>query len=137
MHLYVDFFIFCVFGLIFSCIKSFHDFNKWHQCLCSDPRAWPDLVGGSESKPQGRPVEVINQILLVIILLNFSFQKCRNPNPRLDPIGGSKPEPGLLRQFSIILSKHFVWFYYFRFCNYAKAFQFGQAHKHLHIQKDS
>ena len=47
-------------------------------------------------------------ILFVIILLNFHFQKCRDPNPLLDPVGGSKLEPGLLRHFQ---SKHFVWFY--------------------------
>ena len=42
-------------------------------------------------------------ILLVIVLLNFHFQKCRDPNPLLDPVGGSKLEPGLLRRFQ---SKH-------------------------------
>ena len=47
-------------------------------------------------------------ILLVIVLLNFHFQKCRDPNPQLDPVGESKLEPGLLRHFQ---SKHFVWFY--------------------------
>ena len=40
-------------------------------------------------------------IHLVIILLNFHFQKCRDPNPRLDPVGESKPEPGLLRHFQL------------------------------------
>ena len=40
-------------------------------------------------------------IHLVIVLLNFSFQKCRDLNPRLDPVGGSKPEPGLLRHFQL------------------------------------
>ena len=37
------------------------------------------------------------------VILNFHFQKCRDPNPRLDPVGGSKLEPGLLRRFQ---SKH-------------------------------
>ena len=92
-------------------------------------------------------------ILLVIVLLNFRFQKCRDPNSQLDQVTRSKPEPGLLRNFqlssqnilfgfikfsfskvsrpesptrpgwriqagarftptfSIIFSKHFVWFY--------------------------
>ena len=27
------------------------------------------------------------------VKLNFHFQKCRDPNPRLDPVGGSKLEP--------------------------------------------
>ena len=43
-------------------------------------------------------------ILLVIVLFNFHFQKCRDPNLLLDPVGGSKLEPGLLRHFQ---SKHF------------------------------
>ena len=33
------------------------------------------------------------------VILNFHFQKCRDPNPLLDPVGGSKLEPGLLRRF--------------------------------------
>ena len=68
---------------------------------CGDPRALPDPVGGSEPKPRGPLVKVINQILLVIALLNLSFQKCRDPNPRLDPVGGSKTEPDLLRHFQL------------------------------------
>ena len=40
-------------------------------------------------------------IHLVIVLLNFSFQKCRDLNPRLDPVGRSKMEPGLLRHFQL------------------------------------
>ena len=38
------------------------------------------------------------------VILNFRFQKCRDPNPRLDPKGGSESEPGSLRRFQ---SKHF------------------------------
>ena len=46
-------------------------------------------------------------VLLFYVLLNFLFQKCRDPNPlldpnpRLDPNGGSEPEPGLLRRFHL------------------------------------
>ena len=36
-----------------------------------------------------------------LVLLNFYFQKCRDPNLRLDPVGGSKLEPGLLRHFQL------------------------------------
>ena len=32
-------------------------------------------------------------IHLFIVLLHFRFQKCRDPNPRLDPVSISKPEP--------------------------------------------
>ena len=35
------------------------------------------------------------------VLLNFRFQKCCDPNPLLDPVGGSKLEPGLLRHFQL------------------------------------
>ena len=54
-------------------------------------------------------------ILFVIVLLNCHFQKCRDPNPLLDPVGGSKLEPGLLRRFQ---SKHlFVLLnFYFQKC---------------------
>ena len=47
-------------------------------------------------------------IHLVIVLLNFRFQKCRDPNPRLNPIGRSKPEPGLLRRFQLS-SQNICW----------------------------
>ena len=36
-----------------------------------------------------------------LVVLNFYFQKRRDPNPRLDPVGGSKPDPGLLRCFHL------------------------------------
>ena len=51
-------------------------------------------------------------ILLVIVSFNFHFQKCRDPNPLLDPVGGSKLEPGLLRRFQ---SKHLFRFIKFLF----------------------
>ena len=44
------------------------------------------------------------------VILNFHFQKCRDPNPRLDPVGGSKLEPGLLRRFQSKHSFHFIKF---------------------------
>ena len=48
--------------------------------------------------------------------INFHFQKCRDPNPLLDPIGGSKLEPGLLRRFQSKHSFHFIKFFYFQKC---------------------
>ena len=39
--------------------------------------------------------------LLFSMLLNFLFQKCRDPNPRPDPNGESEPEPDLLRRFHL------------------------------------
>ena len=50
---------------------------------------------------QGQIILIHRLIHLVIVLLNFHFKKCRNPNPRLDPIGESKPEPGLLLHFQL------------------------------------
>ena len=47
-------------------------------------------------------IRLIHRLIhLVIVLLNFRFQKCHDPNPRLDPVGESKPEPGLLRHFQL------------------------------------
>ena len=47
-------------------------------------------------------IRLIHRLIhLVIVLLNFCFQKCRDPNPRLDPVGESKPEPDLLQRFQL------------------------------------
>ena len=47
-------------------------------------------------------IRLIHRLIhLVIVLLNFRFQKCRDPNPRLNPVGRSKMEPGLLRRFQL------------------------------------
>ena len=51
-------------------------------------------------------------IVLVIVLLNFHFQKCCDPNPLLAPVGGSMLKPGLLRRFQ---SKHLFRFIKFLF----------------------
>ena len=40
-------------------------------------------------------------IPFIFRVIKFSFQKCRDPNPRPDPNGGSEPEPGLLRRFHL------------------------------------
>ena len=69
----------------------------------------PDLTRLAD--PSWSPVysDVFNQNIH-FILLNFHFQKCRDPNPRLDPVGGSKLEPGLLRRFQSKNSFHFIKF---------------------------
>ena len=53
--------------------------------------------------------------LFIFRVINFFFQKkkkCRDPNSRPDPNGGSELEPGLLRRFHLsyqnILLCHFV-----------------------------
>ena len=50
---------------------------------------------------QGQIRPIHRLIHLVIVFLNFCFQKCHDPNPRLDPVGGCKSEPGLLRHFQL------------------------------------
>ena len=72
-----------------------------------------------------RPTPLINSLLAItfhdlgcpfktfcFVILKFQFQKCRDPNPQLDPVGGSKLEPGLLRHFQ---SKHLFRFIKFLF----------------------
>ena len=141
---------------------SFTSFNSyllhvWHVISYSKQSYTSTMENRNISKSyqiQTCPIRLIHRLIhLVIVLLNFHFQKCRDPNPQLDPVGGSKPEPGLLRHFqlssqnilfgfikflfskvsrpesptrpgwrfqaeerfiptfSIIFSKHFVWFY--------------------------
>ena len=114
-----------------------HVHNKVYSVIfdCSDPRARLDPVGRSEPKARGCPTEAINQIPLVIVLLNFRFQKCCDPKPRLDPVGGSKLEPGLLRHFQLSSQNILFVLFHFRLFDYAEAFRYGQAHQHLQIQK--
>ena len=47
--------------------------------------------------------DIFNYLLktFCLVLVNFCFQKCRDPNPRLDQVGESKLEPGLLRHFQL------------------------------------
>ena len=55
--------------------------------------------------PSRSPVysDIFNYLLntFCLVLLTFRFQKCRDPKPRLDSVGESKPEPGLLRHFQL------------------------------------
>ena len=63
-----------------------------------------DPIGGSE------PVSRCSfKSFYLPIYLIFLFQKYRDLNPRFDPKGESEPKPGLLRPFSFILSKHFIY----------------------------
>ena len=70
-----------------------------------------------------------------LVLLNFRFQKCCDPNPRLDPVGESKPEPGLLRHFQLYSQNILFVLFHFRLFNYAETLHCGQAHKHLQLTK--
>ena len=45
-------------------------------------------------------IRLIHRLIHLVIVL-FRFQKCSDSNPRLDPVGGSKPDPGLLRHFQL------------------------------------
>ena len=85
--------------------------------------------------PSRSPVysDIFNYLLktFCLVLLNFRFQKCRDPNPRLDPVGESKPEPGLLRHFQLYSQNILFVLFHFRLFNYAEALHYGQAHKYL------
>ena len=48
-------------------------------------------------------------ILFYLHFIKFSFSKVSRPESWLDPNGGFESEIGLLRQFSFILSKHFIY----------------------------
>ena len=65
-------------------------------------------------------------ILFIYILFRFLFQKCRDPNPWLDPKGGSEPEPGLLRCFQLCYQNIFFMLFLFRFSICAEAFSNGR-----------
>ena len=60
----------------------------------------PDLTRLAD--PSWSPVysDIFNQNIL-FHFIKFYFQKCRDPNPRHDPKGGSESEPGLLRHFQL------------------------------------
>ena len=163
--IHVDFILFrfhiIILFVLLPCVMSFTSFNSyllhvWHAISYSNKLIhiqWQIETYQSHTKYIQGQIRLIHRLFhLVIVLLNFCFQKCRDPNPRLDPIDGSKPEPGLLRRFqlssqnilfgfikfsfskvsipesptqldwriqagarftptfSIIISKHFVWF---------------------------
>ena len=79
--------------------------------------------------PSRSPVysDIFNYLLktFCLVLLNFRFQKCRVPNPRLDPVGESKPEPSLLRHFQLSSQNILFVLFHFRLFNYAEALHFG------------
>ena len=89
--------------------------------------------------PRQSPVysDIFNYLLktFCLVLLNFCFQKCREPNPRLVSVGESKLDPGLMRRFQLSSQNMLFVLFHFRFFNYAEALHFGQAHKHLQLTK--
>ena len=57
--------------------------------------ATPEL-GPTRMASPNRNLGTLGLFLFIYILFRFFFQKCCDPNPRLDPNGGSEPELGLL-----------------------------------------
>ena len=100
----------------------------WKYGPCSDPRARPNPIG--EFEPNLGDAQFY--FFLFSVLLNFLFQKCRNPNPWSDPNGESEPKPGLLRPFYLSYQKHFI-----NLFSCGSGFSFEQAHNHLQIQSNS
>ena len=74
-------------------------------------------------------------ILFIYILFRFLFQKCRDPNRRLNPKGGFEPEPGLLRRFQLSYQNIFFMLFLFRFFYLRGSIFKWLAHKHLHFIK--
>ena len=97
----------------------------------------PDSTRSAD--PSRSPVysDIFNYLLKIfcLVLLTFCFQKRRDPNPRLDPVGESKPESGLLRHFQLSSQNMLFVLFHFRLFNYAEALHYGQAHKHLQLTK--
>ena len=106
--LHFAFISFLLFSKIISILsKKFHIFEL--SFLLNDARGVatpkPDPTRKtSPNRNQGMP----GLFLIVIVLLNFYFQKCRDPNPWPDLNGGSEPEPGLLRRFHLSYQNIFI-----------------------------
>ena len=65
--------------------------------IVATPKPGPTRMASPNRNPG-----TLGLFLFIFILLRFLFFKnCRDPNPRLDPNGGSEPEPGLLRRFHL------------------------------------
>ena len=105
---------------------SFTSFNSyllhvWHVRSYSKQYFTSTIANRNISKSYQIPtcqIRLIHRLIhLVIVSLNFHFQKCCDPNPRLDPVGGSKPEPGLLRHFNYLLKAFCLILLNFRFQN--------------------
>ena len=112
--IHVDFILFrfhiIILFVLLPCVMSFTSFNSyllhvWHVISYSNKLIhiqWQIGTYQSHTKYIQGQIRLVHRLIhLVIVLLNFCFQKCRDPNPRLDSIGGSKPEPGLLRRFQL------------------------------------
>ena len=69
----------------------------WEKCGDPPPPPPPPLeLGPTRLADPNRNLEDARLIILFYILLSIIFQKCRDPNLRLNQKGGSEPEPGLL-----------------------------------------
>ena len=88
---------------------------KVHKLGASPTVAIPEPCPTRLANPNRNPRDARFYFFLFFVLLNFCFQKCHDPKPRLDPVGGSKPEPGLLRHFQLSLSKHLACVIHFIF----------------------
>ena len=126
---HVGFYSFLRFRIIITvvshpCVMSFTSFNScllhvWHVRSYSKQLIhlqWKIETYQSHIKYIQGQVRLIHRLIhLVIVILNFRFQKCRDPNPQLDPVGGSKPKPSLLRYFQLSSQKILFGFIKFSF----------------------
>ena len=70
---------------------------------CSDPRARPDPIGGSE--PKSRDARLI---LFIFRVIKFSFSKVSRSESPARPEGRIRTGARFTPTFSIILSNHFL-----------------------------
>ena len=85
------------------------------------PEPGPTRLAGPNRNPGDARL-----ILFIYILLHFIFQKCHDPNPRLDPKGGSEPEPGLLRCFQLSYQNIFLMLFLLKFSIFEEDFSNGR-----------
>ena len=65
----------------------------------------------------------LSLFLFIFRVIKFSFSKVSQPESRLDPKGGSEPEPDLLRRFQLSYQNIFLMLFLFRFRFAQKHFQ--------------
>ena len=101
--------------------------NWW--TLCSDPRAQPDPVGRSETKPRGRSFNSFYSHFIT-----FYFSKVSRPESPARPEGKIRTGARFTPTFSFILSNIYLCYIILGFRLRGSIFKW-KAHKHLHFTK--
>ena len=123
--IHVDFILFrfhiIILFVLLPCVISFTSFNSyllhvWHvRSYSKQTYTYKRQIGTYQSHIkyiQGQIKWIHRLIHLVIVLLNFSFSKVSRPESPTQPGWQIQAGARFTPTFSIIISKHFVWFYY-------------------------